>query len=182
MDAVTAGLLGGALVALIQGGFSYFDKRKTAPELVQQKLSEIEASSNANNQAKLLDFWIKKNEELERKQTEELNGIRKSFESEKNSLSVRYNEEISQLRREVQAEKTTNELVISSLNNELRRMIEQRGQDQLEFQKQITLLKDEFNSRMIELEKEKTVFLNDTLKRLEDILKNNQLYMQNYSG
>lgn len=154
MDAVAGGLLGAALTAFVTGGFNYLDKRKTAPE---------------SKEAKMLDFWVQQVARVEEKQTTELNGIRQSFDEEKIKLETKYNTDISQLRQEQQGNLVANQLHNESLNTELRQMIVQRGEDKLQFQKQIGDLRADFHINNLQIEKEKTEFLTGIFTRFEDL-------------
>lgn len=171
MDAVSGGLIGAALIQFIQAGFNYLDKRKSAPEITEGKVKEIQATHDTQRDSTMLNFWLDEVKKLEDKQTLELNGIRQSFELKEKQITDRYVIELNQIRQEAQAEKASNDMITSSLQSEIRRMIEMRGNDQLEYQKQFSLLKDEFHIKALESEKEKNNFMVGILDRFEGYFK-----------
>lgn len=172
MDAVTGALIGGALVALIQGAFTYANNRKTTPELTEGKIQEINAASETKQQETMLAFWVEQVERVESKQTTELNGIRSSFDTEKAVLLDRHTKDVQQLRQEAQAEKMASDLFAGSLQTEIRGMITRHAEDRLDFQRQISDLKEDFSTRQLTLEREKTIFLSGMLDRFENFCNN----------
>lgn len=167
MDAITAGLFGGSMVAFIQGSFNYFDKRKTALE--DDKRAEI--TNELQQMDKLLDFWMKKFNDLEQKQRSDLEELRHGFDNEKGKIETKYQDDLKQIRQDNLSEKTTAEMVIASLQTEIRQIIKQRGEDQLSFERQISKIKEDFNNKLLEIEKQKVEFLTGMLDRFENFCK-----------
>lgn len=147
VDAVTGGLLGAAVVAFINSGFTFWNNRKAAPEITRQEIEKMQEQHEQKRDETMLNFWLEQVKRVEDK----------------------YSQDIQQIRDSAIAEKTSSDLTNSSLQTEMRHFVEEKGKSDLEFQKEIGKLREDFHINNLVLEKEKVAFMENMFTRYEKL-------------